>query len=529
MSLTDTDLDVTDFFCGMGGSSTGLTEAGFTVKLAANHWQRAIETHSANHPATEHLCADLQAVDLRYLPRTRVLWASPICTEVSPAGGRRKKNNPANLFEDHGHVPTAAFERTRVTFWEVIRAAEIHQYEVVLIENVVEASHWELFDVWLAGMRTLGYHAQFVSVSAAHVGSDRNPHAPQWRDRMYIVFTREGIRRPDVAPRPLAWCPDCDELAPARQQWKQAGGPRGRLIGKYRQQYLYVCDRGHQVEPLVAPAAAALDLTNVGTRIGDRKRPLAAGTMRRIDYAVDMLNRGEFGPEMVFSVNHDGAGRAFDAHSWPLPTSTVKRGEALLVAAAGNTYDAATRGEDGYVRAWPADGSPTPPMVTTAQLGVVTTLRNHAQPSSLAEPLATFTGGGFHHGLVLKSHGGKLTDAQAVRTTNDPLPTVRARSADFLVVPYRKGSKPHSVGQPLSTVATREQHGVMRAAIKVEDCYFRMTTPRESANAQRFPGDYTILGNLGEQQMQSGNAVPVNVAHWLGRQVAAALDSGAAA
>lgn len=25
------DLDVTDFFCGMGGSSSGLTEAGFAV------------------------------------------------------------------------------------------------------------------------------------------------------------------------------------------------------------------------------------------------------------------------------------------------------------------------------------------------------------------------------------------------------------------------------------------------------------------------------------------------------------------
>ncbi|MGJ8500972.1 hypothetical protein, partial [Glaesserella parasuis] len=36
--------------CGMGGSSTGLRSAGYDIKLAANHWQRAIETHSANHP-----------------------------------------------------------------------------------------------------------------------------------------------------------------------------------------------------------------------------------------------------------------------------------------------------------------------------------------------------------------------------------------------------------------------------------------------------------------------------------------------
>lgn len=170
----------TDFFCGMGGSSTGLTRAGFRVVVAANHWDKAIETHSANHPATEHLCADISAIDLRFLPRTQILWASPICTEVSPAGGRRKRGHQFDLFEDHGHVPTAAFERTRVTFWEVVRAAEIFRYPIVIIENVVEAAAWELFDTWLAGMSALGYEHQFVSVSAAHIGDDANPHAPQW-------------------------------------------------------------------------------------------------------------------------------------------------------------------------------------------------------------------------------------------------------------------------------------------------------------------------------------------------------------
>jgi hypothetical protein len=33
------------------------------------------------------------------------------------------------LFEEHGHVASAAFERSRVTFWEVIRAVEIHRYK----------------------------------------------------------------------------------------------------------------------------------------------------------------------------------------------------------------------------------------------------------------------------------------------------------------------------------------------------------------------------------------------------------------
>jgi site-specific DNA-cytosine methylase len=47
----------TDIFCGAGGSSIGLTEAGLQLRLAANHWDRAIETHSTNFPDAEHLRA----------------------------------------------------------------------------------------------------------------------------------------------------------------------------------------------------------------------------------------------------------------------------------------------------------------------------------------------------------------------------------------------------------------------------------------------------------------------------------------
>jgi len=34
---------------------------------------------------------------------------------------------------------------------------------------------------------------------------------------------------------------------------------------------------------------------------------------------------------------------------------------------------------------------------------------------------------------------------------------------------------------------------------------------------------YVVHGNQGEQTMQAGNAVSVNVAHWIGRQIVGAL------
>jgi DNA (cytosine-5)-methyltransferase 1 len=81
--------------------------------------------------------------------------------------------------------------------------------------------------------------------------------------------------------------------------------------------------------------------------------------------------------------------------------------------------------------------------------------------------------------------------------------------------------------QPLATIATREQHGLMHPGIDVEDCSFRMLSPREHLRAQRFPDSYIVTGNKGEQTMQAGNAVSANVATWLGQQVAAVLGGAA--
>lgn len=497
-------LEATDFFCGMGGSSTGLVGAGYEVKVAANHWGVAIETHSANHPNTEHLCADISNIDLRYLPKTDLLWASPICTEVSPAGGRRKRTPQLDLFEDHGHVPTEAFERTRVTFWEVIRATEIHRYKAVLIENVVEAAAWELFDVWLNGMTTLGYEHQFVSVSAAHVGSEDegNAHAPQWRDRMYIGFVRKGIKMPDLQPRPLAWCHHCGADVNAVQLWKRPG----RRIGKYGPQYTYVCPVPHRgsghVEPYVAPAAAAIDWTNPGTRIGDRARPLGAATMRRIQLGLDTI------------------------------------GDPALLAVVVNTYDAASGSGNNYVRAWPANESPTPAQVTNIQNGIASTTPFTipvggtwtSKPAPVTDPLRTMTTGQENGvvtppGAFISQHHGGYANQQRMNSSVDrPTPVMTAQGSRSLVIPYRKGAKPYpATAEPLSTMATRDQHGVLSPAVDIEDCYFRMLTPREAANAQAFPREYVMHGNQGEQQMQAGNAVPVNVAHFLGARMAGAI------
>ncbi|MGZ3147292.1 DNA cytosine methyltransferase [Lentzea chajnantorensis] len=571
MSITYTDI-----FCGAGGSSIGLTAAGFELKLAANHWDRAIETHAANFRDAEHLCADVSNYDMRRLPRTDVLWASPICTELSPAGGRKKSRGQLDLLADlneHGPVSTDALTRTRATFHDVIRATEVHRYKAVLVENVTNvASDWELFDWWVQGMCQLrpGYNVQYVSVSSAHIGGPGNPHAPQWRDRLYIVFTRKDIALPDVAPRPVAYCTSCDQVVEAVQSWKR---PERRAIGKYGQQYLYRCPnsrcRHAVVEPYVLPASAAIDWSDLGQVIGERTKPLAAKTIKRIQAGLDMFAEPIVAAAGGNTWERPGSDyvRAWPALRSPAMARTGTPGDGVAVppflAPAGGTWNEApspiaapmrtrtTRdtdalvcppvmvsvNHDGHGRAYPADARPLPSRTTKIGDGLavappfVAELRGGGSTARpVAHPLATVTAGGNHHGLVVpqdafvtRHYGGHAPSKS--RPVTQPLGAVTASGGNHsLVVPYRRGAKPHRADtQPISTVATREQHGLMHAGYAVEDCRFRMLKPSEHLAAQRFPASYIVTGNSGEQTMQAGNAVSSNVAQWLATRLAQVL------
>ena len=521
----------TDIFCGAGGSSIGLTAAGFELRLAANHWDRAIETHAANFPNADHLCADVNNYDMRRLPKTDVLWASPICTEMSPAG-RRTRRTPGrvrgqmDLMEAFGHVPAPAYERTRATFHDVIRATEVRHYSAVLVENVADvATEWELFDWWVQGMTTLGYRVQYVSVSSAHIGGPGNPYAPQWRDRLYLAFTRNGIPMPDVAPRPLAFCGTCDTDVQAFQSWKKPGA---RQIGKYRRQYLYCCPnttcRHAVVEPYVRPASSAIDWTNIGQRIGDRTKSLARNTIRRIEAGLAMFSdpfyvknhgamtdprfmsklltgqplgtdtasehRGLVVPPFMVNCNHDNL-RAYPVGRQPLPARTTRIGDGVVVppmmVPCGGTWNNTSAPVDNpmrtrTVRDMEAIVTPEP---------FLTILRNNATARPLTEPMATITAGGNHHALV---------------------------------VPYYTTGKAKAASGPFATVTSRDRFALVTGqTIDVNDCHYRMVQPRESLRAQRFPDTYTVTGNQGEQTMQAGNAVSANVAQWLAGQIATVL------
>lgn len=173
-----TTLTATDLFAGAGGSSEGLEQAGYRIAACANHWPTAVKTHHANHPNAEHFTANLSEVDFRTFPRTDILWASPSCVWHARSGGRTAPPSEVErLRADEGSID-------RATAFAVIAAAEVHRYDTVIVENVVEFTAWSLFDWWVSGMLALGYSFQQTIIDAYDVGE------AQHRKRWFGIFTQ---------------------------------------------------------------------------------------------------------------------------------------------------------------------------------------------------------------------------------------------------------------------------------------------------------------------------------------------------
>ncbi|GAA3217951.1 DNA cytosine methyltransferase [Oerskovia jenensis] len=519
------NLTATDLFCGAGGSSTGMVQIpGVEVRLAANHWDIAIETHNANHPDTDHLQADISNTDPRYIATTDLLWASPECTNHSRAKGRKLAGQQPDLFGDV--LPEAAAERSRATMWDVVRFAEAHHYKAVLVENVVEVVDWSspwgvrggLFQSWLGAMHALGYRHRIISMNSMHAQAYGLP-APQSRDRVYIAFWRTGDRTPDFEHmlRPKAYCARCDQVVDAMQWWKKGDGQA--RPGRYRSQYLYRCPnvacRNDVVEPAWLPASSIIDWSNPGTRIGDRAKPLAEKTMRRIQVGIERYwspIHVEHGGNQYDAADpkHVGFGDPSSYYrAWPAsePLRTMHTRESKAIAYMPVMVP--VEGRDGKQPMTVGDALRTqttrnesglafPPFLAELRGGGST-----ARPA--ADPLATVTASGNHHGLVMPYYGrGQVSPADRA------LPTVTTIEKHALIHRNNGGGAEMTTParEPIRTITTAGHQSLLTGGtVDIEDVRFRMLEPSEIKQAMAFPADYVMAGNRREQVKLSGNAV----------------------
>ena len=540
-------LTVTDQFCGAGGSSLGAAEAGTEIHLALNHWKLAIETHNTNFPDTRHDCTDISATDPRRYPPTDILISSPECTSHSLAKGRKRQyQEQMRLFGKVTIDPSE--ERSRATMYDIPRFCEFHDYNIIIVENVVDIRKWRPFDAWLKAMHLLGYEHQIVYFNSMFA----HP-TPQSRDRIYVVFWKKGNPTPDLAFRPPAWCACCERNVGAIQSWKNPDKQWGRW-GRYKSQYVYRCPEcAGEVTPYHYAAFNAIDWSIEAPRIGDRTRPLAEKTMARIRYGLERYGRqpliitggytsgvacrirvagaeplptqpgdsrhallaSPFVIETLYSHGNERRSKGVDS---PLPAQTARQGMGLVVPpmlVSTNYYDD---------RAIDAAGQPAGTQTTQTKWALVVPAMLSKQyggdhnPISLDRPLATITTAD-HHALVGAPFIAELYGTSKAKGIDDPLGCVTAGGINHALISHEAmtaflsyfygNMQASGMAEPLHTITTVDRAGLVQAIAdaRVEDCTFRMLKPHEIGAAMAFPGDYVVLGNQREQVKQYGNAV----------------------
>jgi len=520
MPKKNTYITVTDQFCGAGGSSHGAEDAGAEVKLALNHWKLAIETHNTNFPNTLHDCTDISASDPRRYPSTDILITSPECTNHSLAKGIKSVKSQMDMFAN-GKLDAAA-ERSRATMWDVCRFAEYHSYNAIIVENVVDARKWIMWDAWLTAMHSLGYMHKCVYLNSMHA----HP-TPQSRDRMYIVFWKKGNKAPQLEYMPLAFCQKCGKDVHAVQTWKNPL----KCFGKYKQQYVYCCPAdGATIEPYYYAAFNCIDWSDIGKRIGDRKKALSTNTTKRIDFGLNKFGKNPYILHAAYSEHARGVVRSVAEPSF---TQTTFASQAVVMPFIVN--DQHSTGIDFRVKPV-AEKLPT--VTTVPNLKIVMPFIIKGEHTS-AEPQVRSVTDAIQTQVTrqtmsvclppfLVENKGQsktkpITSASPCLTTKTHVGLL-TNDAWNSFINYNRSQFPSHITSPVQTVATVEQLSVVSyKKPDIEDCYYRMLKPGEIKSAMAFRSDYKVLGSGKDQVKQLGNAVTPPAMKWLVNQVVESL------
>ncbi len=488
-------LTLMDWFCGAGGSSQGAHAVpGVEVKLAANHWELALETHAANFPDVDHKQGKIQESPVYDWPVAHIHWASPECTKWTVANGKKRtfhRSRQDELFPREKTEEEIAEEQSRALMEQVPTYLEgvVARGKLVLagvVENVIDERAWDGFDDWLRRFHRMGYKTRVIALNSMHVQPVRTLAAPQSRDRLYVAYWHRSLGRDpdwDKWLRPRAWCPVCDEMVDAIQVFKN---PR-KDMGRYRQQYLYRCPRATCrnaiVEPPVLPAWTAIDFTLPTRKIGEG-RPEKKFT----PYAPATIARIKAGMERYWVPLLAPAGGTWRKEATPvtvpMPTRTTTENDGLAVP----PLLVPTEGREGKA-AIPAT-EPGRTQTTRRETGVafppfIIPMRgggDKEQARPISAPLHTVTAGGNHHGLV----------------TPEPL-----------LVAYYKNGTAKPVSEPVGALTTKHRYGLATPApvLDVNEVGFRMLEPEEIARGMAFGDGYVVLGNKRARVKQLGNAV----------------------
>ena len=181
-----TVVDIQDFYAGCGGATSGLKRAGaksnahqVEVRYAVNHWDVAVDTHSRNHPDTEHVLTDLSTSSPKRYRRTRVAWFSPECF---PAGTLILTQDGLLPIEN---VVVGDWVLTHRGRWRPVTSTMSSVRDTVVVRG---SGHW--------GLETTGEHPFYTRHRTFAWDNDKRDYAYQFAEPEWQVANQLGLKAP---------------------------------------------------------------------------------------------------------------------------------------------------------------------------------------------------------------------------------------------------------------------------------------------------------------------------------------------
>ncbi|MBO1050886.1 MULTISPECIES: DNA cytosine methyltransferase [unclassified Dolichospermum] len=171
-----------DLFCGAGGITQGLFQAGFTPLASVEISQVASATHKKNFPQCHHFCGDIEQFSaqdwLQQIgsPDVNVVVGGPPCQGFSVAGKRDPKDPRNRLF----------YEFVRVV-------SEIRPWYVVMenVPGILTIQKGDVKTAIIEAFESIGYpHISVAILESAAYG------VPQIRPRAIFIANRFGMPNP---------------------------------------------------------------------------------------------------------------------------------------------------------------------------------------------------------------------------------------------------------------------------------------------------------------------------------------------
>ncbi|WP_224333682.1 DNA cytosine methyltransferase [Haloprofundus halobius] len=198
---------VIDLFCGPGGLSQGLEQAGFESVLGVDIHEPSIETFQRNHPHAHAILGDIREINKRadddrdifdVIDDERVDVDTLLGTVAEDALSGEElavltAGIPCQGFSIANRKQHDEDERNYL-FEEFVRAVKILEPRFVLVENVSTmkaAKDGEFVEAVVECLQRLGYATDYRVLSAEEYG------VPQKRKRLFFMGARNG--------HPLTW------------------------------------------------------------------------------------------------------------------------------------------------------------------------------------------------------------------------------------------------------------------------------------------------------------------------------------